>query len=107
MRNFLFGRCLLLVLFVGFFTGQTVWAGNKYRIGYLQGGDYHTYRQLFQAVVNELKSVGWFDKLEFPPDACLSAEWNREKCREMANALAVRKDLDMIWAFGSTSTILI
>jgi len=92
---------LLLFLLTGLFTGQVVWAEKKYRVGYLQGGDYHTYRQLFSVVMQELKRAGWADKLVFPPDACFSADWNREKCREMANALAARKDLDMIWSFGT------
>jgi ABC-type uncharacterized transport system substrate-binding protein len=76
-------------------------AEKKFRIGYLQGGDYHTYRQLFSAVMDEFESVGWADRLEFPADACFSAEWDRDRCKEMARALAARDDLDMIWAFGT------
>ena len=76
-------------------------SAEPYRIGYLQGGDYPTYNQLFKAVMKELKRVGWADKIEFPSDACYSAGWNREKCTQMAGELAARTDLDMIWAFGT------
>jgi ABC-type uncharacterized transport system substrate-binding protein len=79
----------------------TAWAEESYRIGYLQGGDYHTYRQLFSSVMKELERVGWADRLVFPKDACFSAEWSRERCAEMAETLAARTDLDMIWAFGT------
>jgi len=92
---------LVLVLVLASSLGHNAWAQKKYRIGYLEGGDYHTYRQLFSSIMQELERAGWADKLEFPKDACFSANWNRKTCRENANALAARNDLDMIWAFGT------
>lgn len=101
MRPYLLTRLSILCLLSSLLLGQAAWAKDKYRIGYLQGGDYHTYRQLFSSVIKEMKRLKWADKLEFPSDACFSADWNREKCKKMAQSLASRKDLDMIWAFGT------
>lgn len=101
MKRSLLKRTLILCLLLSPLMGQVAWGEKKYRIGYLQGGDYHTYRQLFSSVMKELKRAGWADKLEFPEDACFSADWNRTRAQEMAKKLASRKDLDMIWAFGT------
>lgn len=103
MKISLLKRALFLCLLLSLFMGQVAWGEKKYRVGYLQGGDYHSYRQLFSSLMKELKRVGWAEKLEFPGDACFSAEWNRKRAQEMANKLASRKDLDMIWAFGTWS----
>ena len=96
------GRHVLIgFLLMACMAAQPARAERSFRIGYLQGGDYHTYRQLFSSVMKELERVGWADRLVFPADACFSAEWDRDRCREMAEALAARTDLDMIWAFGT------
>jgi ABC-type uncharacterized transport system substrate-binding protein len=92
---------LLIVLLPACLAASPAWGGDSFRIGYLEGGDYHTYRQLFASVMEELERVGWADRLEFPADACFSAGWDRDRCRGMAEALAARTDLDMIWAFGT------
>jgi len=92
---------LIGMVLCGLMATPAFGAEKKFRIGYLQGGDYHTYRQLFASVMEELESAGWADRLEFPADACFSADWDRDRCREMAEALAAREDLDMIWAFGT------
>ena len=96
LARFLAGGLLLACLAAAPARGE-----GPFRIGYLQGGDYHTYRQLFSSVMEELERVGWADRLEFPADACFSADWDRDRCREMAHELASRTDLDMIWAFGT------
>ena len=92
---------LIIFTFVILGGGSPSWAKDKYRIGYLQGGDYPTYHQLFKALMKEFKKVGWDDKLEFPQDACFNAKWNADECDRMARELAARDDLDMIWAFGT------
>ncbi|MFH1134776.1 MAG: ABC transporter substrate binding protein [Pseudomonadota bacterium] len=92
---------LLLILIMIMGGGAPALAKDKYRIGYLQGGDYPTYNQLFKALMKEFKNIGWEDKLEFPPDACLDAKWNKDDCERLARELAARKDLDMIWAMGT------
>jgi ABC-type uncharacterized transport system substrate-binding protein len=101
MKRLVTLQFLLAILLSGLLSGQAAWAEKKYRIGYLQGGDYHTYRQLFASVMKEIERIGWSDRLVFPKDACYSAEWDRDRCKEMARKLADRKDLDMIWAFGT------
>jgi len=92
---------LISVVLYSLVAVPAVWAEGTYRIGYLEGGDYHTYRQLFSSVMEEFESAGWADRIEFPADACFSAEWDRDRCKEMAQSLAAREDLDMIWAFGT------
>ena len=97
MRSICKWLAIAVMIFV-MVPSQSVWA-KKYRIGYIQGGDYPTYAQLFQAVTKELQRIGWFDKIEFVIG--YSAGWNREKCAKMAEKIAARDDLDMIWAFGT------
>ncbi len=80
--------------------------GKKWRIGYLQGGDYNSYQQSLAAITKGLMHLGWIkesglppmkndkdtkdlwqwlatqaasDYLEFVADAWYDAEWQKEK----------------------------
>ena len=40
--------------------------GKKWRIGYLQGGDYNSYQQSLAAIVQGLMRLGWIQEAELP-----------------------------------------
>ena len=102
--------------------------GKKHRIVYLQGGPYYEYDMVFNAVIRALMEIGWAEKislpaqstntaralysylaahkewskyLEFPADGFYDNDW-KEKNREPAmQALLRRRDVDMIFAYGT------
>ena len=43
--------------------------GKKWRIGYLQGGDYNSYQQSLVAIVKGLMRLGWIQEAELPKAA--------------------------------------
>jgi ABC-type uncharacterized transport system substrate-binding protein len=110
-------------------------AAGKWRIGYLQGGDYEEYPRTLISVLDGLMGLGWIEKralppahemtgnslwefcatelksdfLEFVPDAFHSADWNPEKRKEVVGALVqrlnIQKDLDLMIAMGTWAGI--
>ena len=102
--------------------------GKKHRIAFLQGGPYYEYDMVFNAVIRALMEIGWAEKislpaqstntarslysylaahkewseyLEFPADGFYDNDW-KEKNREPAmQALLRRRDVDMIFAYGT------
>lgn len=109
--------------------------GAKWRIGYLEGGDFSEFRLSLNATVKGLMNLGWIkeqdlpspdettgqalwtfysehlasDFLEFVPDGFYSAGWNQETREEKAGALISRlnqnKDLDLMIAMGTLAGI--
>ncbi|OQY18731.1 MAG: hypothetical protein B6I36_06245 [Desulfobacteraceae bacterium 4572_35.1] len=41
--------------------------GHKWRIGYLQGGDYASYQKSLIAIITGLNKLGWMEKTTIPP----------------------------------------
>ena len=103
--------------------------GEKWRIGYLQGGDYTSYRQSLVAMVEGLMRLGWIkpqeipteqgtrelwqwlstqlesDYLHFVADAWYDAEWQKEKRplvrQEIIDRCNTVDDIDLIMAMGT------
>lgn len=110
-------------------------SNGKWRIGYIEGGNYNEYHRNINATIKGLMSLGWIDKsqlrplrnftgeslweyysnalkseyLEFVPDGFYTAEWNQEKRKEIQKTLISRlnekKDLDLIIAMGTWAGI--
>jgi len=108
---------------------------TKWRIGYLQGGEYNEYLISMDATIKGLMALGWIkekplpaltgatgeslweyyaqnlesDYLEFVPDGFYSAEWSPEK-RKLLKADITRRlnetdDLDLMIAVGTWAGI--
>jgi ABC-type uncharacterized transport system substrate-binding protein len=103
--------------------------GEKWRIGYLQGGDYASYRQSLVAMVEGLMRLGWIgtrkipteqntkelwqwlstelesDYLQFVADAWYDAEWWKERRplvrQEIIDRCNKINDIDLIVAMGT------
>jgi ABC-type uncharacterized transport system substrate-binding protein len=140
-----FGRiCILLVLVlcivhlpvlaaenIDYSTSPTTNNGEKWRIGYYEGGEYIDYQKIFTETINGLMKLGWIEKadlpdqkgeqtkelwswlastanskyLEFVKDAHYSANWD-DKVREKTAAkvmkrLNEKKDIDLMIAMGT------
>lgn len=116
---------------VDFSVEPTLNNGEKWRIGYYEGGEYYDYKGWFLATIVGLMEFGWINKadipvndgestdhlwrwlttdmsskyLEFVPDAHYSAKWSetvRTKLVPMIiNRLNEKNDIDMMLAFGT------
>lgn len=104
--------------------------GQKWRIGYYEGGEYIDYQKNFISLLHGLRDLGWLDFaevppqqgegvqelwkwlgtvksdfLEFVPDACYSANWDdatRETTRAaLLERLSGRRDIDLMLALGT------
>lgn len=105
--------------------------GSKFRVAYLQGGDFFEYDQVFLAVILQLRKLGWLESiniparftkdakgiyeflstnqqvskyLEFPPDAFYDGNWQDDL--RLANKRKMierlkKKDIDLIFALGT------
>jgi ABC-type uncharacterized transport system substrate-binding protein len=107
----------------------------KWRIGYLQGGDYNEYHISMDATIKGLMALGWIkeaplpvltgangeslwkyytqnlesDYLEFVPDGFYSSEWRPEKRKTLKAKITQRlnetDDLDLMIAMGTGAGI--
>ena len=103
--------------------------GEKWRIGYYEGGTYGNYLAYLKATVKGLMELGWIEKrevpdqanawdfwqwlsrnansdyLEFPADAFYTAGWDEELRRETRETTIQRlkrdRDIDLIIAMGT------
>ncbi len=48
-----------------FSTKPTLNHGEKWRIGYFEGGEYYDYKGWFIATIAGLMETGWIEKLQF------------------------------------------
>jgi ABC-type uncharacterized transport system substrate-binding protein len=84
-------------------TGET----RKFRIGYIEAGQFWTFTGTLNATKDALARMGWLDKVEFPRDAHFSPGWEPEKKEELqsdARKLMARTDLDLVIAAGTDAT---
>jgi ABC-type uncharacterized transport system substrate-binding protein len=105
--------------------------GQKWRIGYYEGGEYYDYKGVFIATIKGLMEIGWIEKaaipvdkeeyttniwawlntqmksdyLEFVKDAHYSAKWDDTLRAKMIQTIIERlnnkKDIDMMLAVGT------
>ncbi|MCF8104177.1 MAG: ABC transporter substrate-binding protein [Desulfohalobiaceae bacterium] len=115
----------------GFATKPVRKNGEKWRIGYYQGGAYIDYLRYTESTIKGLMELGWIKSEELPPrqgerikplwdwlsgdaeseyiefvgDAFYTAEWDQEKRQEAAAGVIKRlkdpNDLDMVLALGT------
>ncbi|MFH0785609.1 MAG: ABC transporter substrate binding protein [Pseudomonadota bacterium] len=103
-------------------------SGKKFRIVYLQGGEYNEYDQVFLAVINQLMEAGWGGNiklpseatkttrslytylsnhtewskyLEFPANGFYDNQWKEEEREKTMQAILKRNDIDMVFALGT------
>ncbi len=105
-------------------------AGEKWRIGYLEGGAYPDYQVILKAIVNGLASLGWMKEMQLPegynPDHRAFWEWlsmnaeseyiefvhdafwtsdfdkkKRQNTRSRVLKRLKRKDIDLMLALGT------
>ena len=112
-----------------FSTSPTQNAGQKWRIGYYEGGSYANYLAYLEATVKGLMELGWIEKraippqensevfwqwlsrnvksdyLEFPADAFYTAGWDEDLRRDSKETAIQRlkkdRDIDLIIAMGT------
>ena len=105
--------------------------GDRWRIGYYQGGEYIDYQKTLLATINGLMELGWIRKAQLDPlktlstkqtwqwlstqaesdyiqfvrDAHYSADWNtetrKEKTDHIINRLTRIRDIDLMIAMGT------
>ncbi len=105
--------------------------GEKWRIGYYEGGEYYDYKGVFVATIQGLMDIGWIEKanipidkgefttkiwawlgtqmksdyLEFVQDAHYSAKWDDTQRIKMVDTiidrLNTKKDIDLMLAIGT------
>ncbi len=114
-----------------FQTTPTTDGGQRWRIGYYEGGEYIDYQKILIATIRGLMSLGWIEPaqiprqqgehtealwkwlatearseyLEFVPDAHYSAHWDDglrvETAERVIQRLQQRDDLDLMIAMGT------
>jgi ABC-type uncharacterized transport system substrate-binding protein len=105
--------------------------GQKWRIGYYEGGEYIDYQQIFMATLQSLMDLGGMEPMEIPPqkgtqtkdlwkwlateaesdylefvaDAHYTAEWDEDLrsviVEEIITRLNEQQDIDLMLAFGT------
>lgn len=86
------GKCFMLFLLWCLFSSTFIMAadkgtygtepvlrnGQKWRIGYYEGGEYINYQNVLLATVKELMDMGWIAKADIPPQEGEQTEelWN-------------------------------
>jgi len=105
--------------------------GNKWRIAYLEGGEYENYFKYLSGTVSGLMDLGWIEKMEIPKfkeetsknlwnwlstkasskyiefvkDGYYSARWDEQTRKQLKqniiHRLNHRKDIDLIIAMGT------
>jgi len=92
---------------VCFILTDSALAGKKFKVGYLEAGDYWIYTETSIALRQALEEMGWKDKIEFAQDAHFSPGWDKAKDPERierAKQLMNRKDIDLIITMGTGAT---
>ncbi len=119
--------CLMLFSFA--LNGEA--QNKKLRIAYIEGGVYTDYSKILNATIQELEKIGMIDngtyfnsvhdtfsskdvwawaaknatgnRIEFVEDAFYTANWDSIKLATQIHELNRRKDIDLVFAFGTTA----
>ncbi|NCC24881.1 MAG: hypothetical protein EOM25_06745 [Deltaproteobacteria bacterium] len=96
---------VLAAIFV--LAGNAFAESKKFRIGYLEAGQYWAYEGTIKAMQTAMTARGWGpDRVEYPADAWFSPGWDEEKVPEYlerAKELMARDGLDLIVAMGTAA----
>ncbi len=85
-------------------------AGAKFRVAYIETGEYWSYTEMFESIRAGLRQRHWSDRVEFPPELRLSLGWgeeNRKRYRERVAQLLNRDDVDMVLSLGTEATLAV
>lgn len=78
---------------------------EKFKIGYLEGGNYWIFEKTNEAYKNSLQKKGWMEKIEFPKDLSFSPGWdNTRLLEEKALFLMSGEDISLIISAGTDAT---
>ncbi len=79
--------------------------GQKYKVGYLEGGPFWLYTKTVEATKKALEARQWLEKISFPQDAHFSPGWDQKALwDEKARLLMARDDLSLIIVVGTDAT---
>ncbi|MCF8045861.1 MAG: hypothetical protein K9J83_08360, partial [Desulfarculaceae bacterium] len=81
-------------------------AGETFRVGYLEGGNYWLFNRTFNAVKEAHEEKGWLDRISFPEKAYYSPGWDAGESvwNRKAQNLMGTEDLDLVIGMGTDGT---
>lgn len=90
--------CIILIFTASLFSRND---RQIFRVAYFEGGSYFIHKLMLLELKNFLDEMK-DDSIEFifEPYGYFTAEWNRDKCRAMADDLARMKNIDLVFTFG-------
>ncbi|MDY0361158.1 MAG: ABC transporter substrate binding protein [Desulforegulaceae bacterium] len=78
---------------------------EKFKIAYLEGGQYWIFDKTNEAYKNSLNKKGWIDKIEFPKNLSFSPGWdNSAILEEKAKFIMAQKDISLVISAGTDAT---
>lgn len=97
-KNILIQLTAILALSASAFAQHS---DKTFRVAYFEGGPYFIHKMMLAEVKDFFDEMNK-DSVEliFEPYGYFSAEWNRDKCRAMADDLARMQNIDMVIAAG-------
>ena len=103
------GKRLLMIILAGLvfvLAARPVSAGETFRVGYLEGGNYWLFNRTFNAVKEALEEKEWLDRISFPEKAYYSPGWDAGESvwNQKAQNLMEREDLDLVIGMGTDGT---
>ena len=101
-------KFILFVLLFSILFSISYAHGKKYKIGYIEGGEYWLFDHTMDSLKKALDEKGWNNKILFPENARFSPGWDKlENLNKNAETLMARKDLDLIISAGTDATAAI
>lgn len=98
-------KFILFVLLFSIFFSFSYAHGKRYKIGYIEGGEYWLFDHTFASLKKAVDEKGWTNKIIFPENARVSPGWDKlETLNKNAEDLMARKDLDLIISAGTDAT---
>jgi outer membrane protein TolC/ABC-type uncharacterized transport system substrate-binding protein len=101
MSNSSFLRIFWIALTLGGLTTTVSAEERTFRIGFFEAGSYPAhadFRSIYRQQLQAMTPSGV--KITFSADGFLSAEWNREKSKQMARDISASNNVDLIVAIG-------
>lgn len=103
------GKRFFMIILAGlilFLAVRPVSAGETFRVGYLEGGNYWLFDRTLNAVKQTLEEKGWKDRVTFPEEASYSPGWDEGESvwNRKAQNLMATEDLDLVIGMGTDGT---